>query len=139
MEPNFLLLIKGINGGTLKQKVTFTGGSSNYCNGLGARDFLTNTYGWIISDAGVNCTGLGTEEFDKSSLNLYPNPTSSVLNIKADATISNQPYTITDALGKIVLKGKLNEGETTINVEHLSKGIYYIKLANNKANKFIKE
>jgi surface protein len=130
---------KGINGGVLKQGVNFSGGSSQYCNGLGARNFLINTYGWIISDDGVNCTGLGTEEFDKSSLNLYPNPTSSVLNIKADATIANQPYAINDTLGKIVLKGKLNEGETTINLEHLSKGIYYIKLANNKANKFIKE
>jgi hypothetical protein len=46
---------------------------------------------------------------------------------------------IVDTLGKVILKGKLNEGDTTINVEHLSKGIYYIKVANNKASKFIKE
>ena len=47
---------KGINGGVLKQGVSFSGGASNYCNGLGARNFLTNTYGWIITDGGANCT-----------------------------------------------------------------------------------
>ena len=36
---------RGANGGVLKQGVTFSGGSSNYCNGLGARNFLKNTYG----------------------------------------------------------------------------------------------
>jgi surface protein len=130
---------KGINGGVLKQGVSFDGGASNYCNGLGARNYLINTYGWIITDGGLNCTDLGTEAFDKNVISLYPNPTSSVLNIKADDSITNQPYAISDALGKIVLKGKLNEGDTAINVEHLSKGIYCIKMANNNASKFIKE
>jgi len=126
---------RGTNGGNLK-KVTFSGGKSNYCNGAAARNYLKNTYGWVITDGGLNCTDLGTEAFDKNSLNLYPNPTSSILNIKVDAI---QPYTITDTLGKIVLKGKLNEGDTTINVDYLSKGIYYIKVANNNTSKFIKE
>ena len=128
---------RGTNGGTLKEGVTFSGGSSNYCNGLGARNYLINTYGWTIRDAGLDCSSLGTEDFNTSSLKLYPNPVFSVLNV--DNNLTNQPYNIIDTLGKIVLIGKLNEGDTTINVEHLSKGIYYIKIANNKASKFIKE
>ena len=87
----------------------------------------------------INCIDLGKEAFDKSSLNLYPNPISSIVNIKVGANIVNQPYTITDAVGKIILNGKLNAEYNTINVEHLSKGVYYIKIANNKASKFIKE
>ena len=130
---------RGTNGGTLKQGVTFSGGSSNYCNGLGARNYLINTYKWVITDGGLDCTGLNTEDFSKNSVSLYPNPTLNILNIKANDNLANQPYAITDALGKIVLKGKLNEGDTGIKVEHLSKGIYYIKIANNKASKFIKE
>ena len=127
---------RGTNGGNLK-KVTFSGGKSNYCNGAAARNYLKNTYGWFITDGGLNCTDLGTEEFDKSNINLYPNPVLSVLNV--DNNLTNQPYNIIDALGKIVLKGKLNEGNDSINVEQLYKGIYYVKVANNKANKFIKE
>ena len=129
----------GTNGGVLNQGVIFDGGSSNYCNSSDARDYLINTYSWVITDGGLNCTDLGTEAFNKMSLKLYPNPASSFLNIKAHTNLVNHPYSITDALGKIVLKGKLNEGDTGINVEHLSKGIYYIKVANNKASKFIKE
>ena len=84
-------------------------------------------------------SGPAYSKFDKSSVILYPNPTSSIVNINANNNLANQNYTITDTLGKTVLKGKLNEGDTTINVEQLSKGIYYIKVANNNASKFIKE
>ena len=129
----------GTIGGVLNQGVTFDGGSSNYCNSSDARDYLINTYSWVITDGGLNCTDLGTEAFNKMSLKLYPNPASSFLNIKADANLVNQPFTITDALGKIILKGKLNEGDTGIIVEHLSKGIYYIKIENTKTSKFIKD
>jgi hypothetical protein len=130
---------RGTNGGVLKSGVTFDGGSSNYCNSSDARDYLINTYGWTIQDSGldIGCATLETEEFDTSSLKLYPNPVLSVLNI--DNNLTNQPYNIIDTLGKIVLKGKLNEGDTTINVEHLSKGIYHLKVSDNKASKFIKE
>ena len=50
----------------------------------------------------------------------------------------NQPYSIIDGLGRVVLNGKLNEVESTINVEQLSKGIYYLKISGNSATKFIK-
>jgi surface protein len=130
---------RGTNGGILKQGVYFDGGNSTYCNGLGARNYLINTYGWTIRDAGLDCSSLGTDAFDKSSVSLYPNPTLNILNIKANDNLANQPYIITDALGKVILKGKLNEGDTGINVEHLSKGIYYLKVADKNASKFIKE
>ena len=89
----------------------------------------------------INNTQLNNHSFKTNSFNIYPNPAKASVTIDSanPSNIANQPYIITDALGKIVLKGKLNEGDTTINVEHLSKGIYCIKVANNKASKFIKE
>ncbi len=122
----------------LQPNVTFDGGNSKYCNGATARASIISTYGWGITDSGLDCS-LDTEEFDTISLKLYPNPVLSVLNIKVDPNIANQHYTISDALGKIVLKGKLNEGETSISVEQLSKGIYYLKVSDRSASKFIKE
>jgi hypothetical protein len=118
--------------------VDFSAGGSQYCNGITARQLLISK-GLAITDGGFNCAGLGTEAFEKSSVSLYPIPTLGLLKIKVDSNIANKPFTIADALGKIVLKGKLNDGDTTINVEHLSKGIYYIKVANNNASKFIKK
>ena len=122
----------------LKPNVVFSGGNSNYCNGATARSSIISTYGWTITDAGLNCA-LDTDEFETNTLKLYPNPVLSVLNIKADFKNVNQPYTIIDGLGRVVINGKLTEVESTINVEQLSKGIYYLKIAGNSANKFIKE
>jgi len=124
----------------LKPNVVFSGGTSKYCNGASARSSIISTYGWTITDAGqgANCV-LDTDEFEIRSLKLYPNPVVSILNVKADNNLINQPYTIIDGLGRVVLNGKLNDVESTINVEQLSKGIYYLKIAGNSATKFIKE
>jgi hypothetical protein len=91
---------------------------------------------WNLVDAG---TALSTNNFALSQISLYPNPVVSVLNVNINSNLINQPYAIIDGLGRVVLKGKLNEVESTINVAQLSKGIYYIKLSDNKSSKFIKE
>jgi surface protein len=124
----------------LKPNVAFTGGNSKYCNGTSARSSIISTYGWTITDGGrdPNCV-LNTEEFEASILKLYPNPVLNILNIKTDSNLINQPYTIIDGLGRVVLIGELYDIENTINVEQLSKGIYYIKIAGKSANKFIKD
>ena len=84
-------------------------------------------------------SSLSNTTFDKSSLQLYPNPVVKVLNVNIDSNLINQPFTIIDNLGKVILKGKLNEGDNLINVEQLSKGIYYLKVSDKNASKFIKE
>jgi uncharacterized protein (TIGR02145 family) len=87
----------------------------------------------------VKNTPLSNSTFNSSSIKLYPNPVVSILNVKTDYNFIGQPYTIIDGLGRVVLNGKLNEVESAINVGQLSKGIYYLKIAGNNANKFIKE
>ena len=124
----------------LKPNVSFSGGNSKYCTGASARASIINTYGWTITDAGqeANCV-LNTDEFETNSIKLYPNPVISVLNVNIGSNLINQTYTIIDGLGRVVLNGKLNDVESTINVEQLSKGIYYLKVSGNSATKFIKE
>jgi hypothetical protein len=82
---------------------------------------------------------LEIEESIYNSLILSPNPVVNILNIRSNDDLKNQPYTIIDSLGRDVLYGKLNEVESTINVEQLSKGIYYLIIDVNSASKFIKE
>jgi len=124
----------------LKPNVSFSGGNSKYCNGASARASIISTYGWTITDGGLdaNCV-LDTEEFETNTLKLFPNPVISILNVKTDHNFINQTYTIIDCLGRVVINGKLNDVDSTINVEQLSKGIYYLKIADKSANKFIKE
>ncbi len=82
---------------------------------------------------------LSNATFDTNTLKLYPNPVVSFLNVNIDSNLINQPYSIIDGLGRVVLNGKLNEVETSINVEQLSKGIYYLKISGKSSSKFIKE
>ena len=125
---------------TLQSNVNFSGGDSNYCIGQTAHDFLLKTYGWVITDGGIDCTTLGNDNFNLDSVSLYPNPVSNVLNIKIDTNYNiNESYIVSDIIGKIILKGKLNETKTVIDVTDLSKGIYIIQLENGKSSKFIKQ
>ena len=139
----------GPNETSLKPNVTFSGGNSKYCNGATARNSIISTYGWTITSgvfncinigtAGPNCQSLDTDNFNISSLKLFPNPVLSILNVKVDSILINQPYSIVDSLGRVILKGNINDVDNSINVEQLSKGIYYLKVSDNSASKFVKE
>lgn len=113
----------------------FSGLRFNY----GYADFsgLTKPFGFSVRC--LRDSSLSNATFNTSSLQLYPNPVVKVLNVNIDSNLINQPFTIIDNLGKVILKGKLNEGDNLINVEQLSKGIYYLKVSDKNASKFIKE
>ncbi len=40
----------------LKRGVIFSGGKSNYCKSESARNTLVSSYGWTITDSGLNCS-----------------------------------------------------------------------------------
>ncbi len=87
----------------------------------------------------IKDSSLSNTTFETKSLKIYPNPVISILNVKTDNNLINQAYHIIDSLGRVVLYGQLNEVDSTINVEQLSKGIYYLKVSNKIASKFIKD
>ena len=87
----------------------------------------------------LNNNLLTNSTFETNSINLYPNPVINILNIKTNENLINQTFTIIDSLGRVVLNGKLNEVDASINVEQLAKGIYYLKISTVNAAKFIKD
>jgi hypothetical protein len=122
----------------LKQGIAFDAGSSKYCKAASARASIISKYGWTITDGGMDCS-TSVEELVSSKVKLYPNPVISELNVTIDYHLIDEPYVIIDGLGRVILNGKLNEFDTAINVEQLSKGIYYLKVSDRTASKFIKE
>ena len=66
----------------------------------------------------------GVDENQATSLNVYPNPTSGVLNIVTNA--NNYEYQVINCVGQIVLSGNAN-GKTTVNVSELS-GVYFLRI-----------
>ena len=77
-------------------------------------------------------------EVQSSSLIIYPNPTTGELIIDNEQfTMNSAEYIIFNLTGQMVLHGTLQGETTTINVESLPSGMYYLRVA-GKAVKFVK-
>lgn len=67
-----------------------------------------------------------TNKIDNSNFNIYPNPTSGILNIKNNDHFDTM--TINDINGKLILNQPFTN---QINVSSYAKGIYYLSISNN--------
>ena len=66
--PDYDALLNGWNTqfpgqGPIPDSVKFSGGNSNYCSAVNARDSLVNVYHWVITDDGEFCGNKWTGRF----------------------------------------------------------------------------
>lgn len=89
----------------------------------------------ITLDLSLDFTGL--EENSQGALfSVFPNPAQSIINVKADNKLIGDVYTIYDNSGRVVLTGKLNSQNTTIELNNLSGGIYMFSVGGNMKQTF---
>ena len=67
----------------------------------------------------------------ESSLKLYPNPTSDVLNIQGEGMVSVEVY---NTVGQRVMTQEVNGNATQINTEGLNNGMYFLRILANDGN-----
>jgi hypothetical protein len=81
-----------------------------------------------------------TEIEDNASVEfqLYPNPSSEAINIHINANSIGKDYKILDAVGKVILSGKLHSENTSIDLADLQSGAYTIVLGEFVKRKFQK-
>ncbi len=88
-------------------------------------------------------TAITNNNLINEAFSLYPNPTNEIINIKLLMVNETHNITITNTLGQVVLQHKLNNQQTTINVQQLQNGIYFIELRQKEklvaTKKFVKE
>jgi outer membrane protein assembly factor BamB len=72
---------------------------------------------------------------------LFPNPFRDQLNLKADPSLVGSSFVVFDCAGKSVFSGMISSEITTLDLSHLSSGIYLFGIGNNKDRllKLIKE
>lgn len=97
-------------------------------------------YSLIVSGPQIN---LDAEQFvaNKSSINVFPNPTSNVLNFDASDFTEISQVQIIDLSGKII-NTNFNLNQKSIDVSNLQTGVYFIKFTTNNeiiTKKFIKK
>jgi hypothetical protein len=80
---------------------------------------------------------VSTAEIENIEMEIYPNPTNNLLNIKSDIKYIGTNYSVFDNSGKVVLSGVITSNLTTINTEFLSEGIYLLSTGDNIKRKFI--
>ncbi|CAM1362216.1 GEVED domain-containing protein [Tenacibaculum xiamenense] len=113
-------------------------GSQTACETFGygeVEDYTVN----IISNGGasngvfssVNAETLRNDVI--TDISVYPNPVESIVQIKGISSLKDAPYTITDALGRIIEEGKL---KSQMNISSLKSGIYLLEI--NDGQKLLK-
>jgi hypothetical protein len=80
---------------------------------------------------------VGINETTQDNLfSVFPNPAQSVINVKVFSKLIGEVYTIYDNTGSVVLTGKLNSQNTTIDLGNLSGGIYMFSVGENMKQTF---
>jgi hypothetical protein len=80
---------------------------------------------------------VGINEFTQDNLfSVFPNPAQSVINVKADTRLIGNVYSIFDNTGRVILTGKINSENTTIELGNLSGGIYLFSVGENMKQTF---
>jgi hypothetical protein len=97
-----------------------------------------------ISSVSVS-TCVGIEEFtNNNSINIFPNPTSLLLNIELlIVNDGNYKVDVSNALGQVVLTETVISKNVVINTQHLITGMYFVNIIKNNnviaTKKIIKE
>jgi len=79
---------------------------------------------------------LGIEDNIIKGFALYPNPVKGILNIRAQETLKT--IQVFDIMGQQVFLKHLNSNKTTINLNRLPQGSYFVKIITDKTSKLVK-
>lgn len=80
---------------------------------------------------------LGVEESTMAELLVYPNPTSGMITVETCREVPQQEYRVFNMMGQQLLSGTISSMSQTIDVSHLSNGLYFISV-NGLTKKFVK-
>ena len=84
--------------------------------------------GWA---AKINCASLGINDINNLEFNIYPNPTTDLVNVTTKENIVG--YQLYDFSGKLLTeKTKVDKKEVKINLESYPKGIYLLNIKTDK-------
>lgn len=103
-------------------------------------DFSFDNYGssfFVDNVTIIDLENLGLTENNKNPISIYPNPSSTYININTTEKIKT--VTVTDLTGKIILN---QQDSNKIDIHHLSNGVYLININTDNSQsiqKFIKK
>jgi hypothetical protein len=146
------------NSSGVRQSGTYYGGIKNVCTSDASGNVYMTGYTQSssgIATAGAHQTAKGNSGYSDAFLvkfsgisvginetindtlfTIYPNPTQSIVNVKADTKLIGAVYNMYDNTGKVVLSGKINTENTSVDLEKLAAGIYLFSIGENVKQTF---
>ncbi len=117
---------------TVTTTYTVTGTDGNGCSGTA-----------VITQSVSACTGIDANAMANTGFRLYPNPTNGMLYVESHVFGENVTIKIMNALGQLVQTELLQAHKTSLAVEHLPNGLYFVQVISNgkalEANRFVKQ
>jgi cyanophycinase-like exopeptidase len=123
-------------------KVYKVKGTSTGANTFNLQDWKTGSGGawetWSVnsgvfaeaSSVVINCSPASLANHSiENSIQVYPNPSSTVINIETDQLIES--VSILNSIGQIVLRRKPSDFKTKLDIRNLQRGIYQVKIVTN--------
>lgn len=103
---------------------------------------------WVIKVDSMGCiiggcnstTGIDQEIDNNIDFNIYPNPANDFIDVETD--FKNCSITVFDNIGHLILKEKMVQNKTRIDLSGFSNGLYFIQLQSEDkmiSKKFIKQ
>lgn len=105
---------------------TLTGTDANGCSA--STQIVVNVIG---------CLGVNDQNGSLNGLSVYPNPSTGYFTIELSNGLEKQ-IDLTDISGRIVLSTKSFDDKTTMSMDHLASGIYYVKINSGNGKGVIK-
>ena len=107
------------------------------CGAMGCWLVLTNGCGADTSDC-ITVDNVALGNLNNKELMVYPNPAMDYISINGlGGSFVN--YTITDAQGRILKQGKLDNSCKTLDLTQFSTGVYWLNLTDFKSIEIIKQ
>src|SRR5690554_6094597 len=119
---------------------SFTAGNYDYTYEVVGSGACPDQTAVITVTVDGGCTADVNEEI-LGNISVYPNPTTSVLNIVNPSNTSSLRIEMLDMNGRVVMveNSALNNAtEATLTIDHLEKGIYTLRVYNNEGHKTFK-
>jgi hypothetical protein len=133
--------VNGVIEYSIDNAVVYTG---NIVNGTSIDQMLLfssfNQTGIYVDNVNFTTTTMSVEEFNNINLEIFPNPTTDILNIRTNNIFEINNISIYDMSGK-KLEANL-DSNNSVKVDHLSSGTYILVVDTNKGSqteRFIKK
>lgn len=91
---------------------------------------VTDFYYMKLDDITIDIT-TGISKNEISKLDIYPNPTTGMVNIAMPTNTSNFNVTVFNVVGEQVLTSNVNSNKTVVDLNNQPNGVYFVKVTSN--------